>query len=122
MGMGTGKVAIQAFLQYRNLVYVFGVELSVGRYLVAEAAALRMVQLLGHESFHVDVIHGEQITVTEVPAADSDKGRTLKLQCGNMLEVKDMIIADIVMMETDIPAVRSLHFVDFAECITCNCR
>lgn len=105
MGMGTGKVAIQAFLQFRNLVYVYGVELSVGRYLVAEAAAMRMVQLLGQESFRVDVIHGEQIIITEVVSNDSDRGRTLKLQCGNMLEVKDLGIADIIMMETDIPAV-----------------
>ena len=32
LGMGTGKVVIQAFLQFRNLQYVYGVELSVGRY------------------------------------------------------------------------------------------
>jgi len=104
MGMGTGKVAIQAFLQFRNLTYVYGVELSVGRYLVAEAAALRMVQLLGQESFRVDVIHGEQIVITEVVSNSSDKGRTMKLQCGNMLDVKDLSCADIIMMETDIPA------------------
>lgn len=104
MGMGTGKVAIQAFLQFRNLTYVYGVELSVGRYLVAEAAALRMVQLLGQESFRVDVIHGEQIVITEIVSNATDKGRTMKLQCGNMLNVKDLGSADIIMMETDIPA------------------
>jgi hypothetical protein len=32
MGMGTGKIPIQAFIQYRNLKYVYGVELSQGRY------------------------------------------------------------------------------------------
>jgi hypothetical protein len=32
LGMGTGKIVIQAFLQYRNLKYCFGVELSQGRY------------------------------------------------------------------------------------------
>jgi precorrin-6B methylase 2 len=32
MGMGAGKVAVQAFLQFRNLHYVYGVELSRGRY------------------------------------------------------------------------------------------
>jgi hypothetical protein len=32
LGMGTGKIAIQAFLQFRNLKYVYGVELSTGRY------------------------------------------------------------------------------------------
>jgi hypothetical protein len=108
MGMGTGKVAIQAFLQFRNLEYVYGVELSVGRYLVAEAAALRMVQLLGQESFRVDAIHGEQITVTELAVYDAEKGRCLRLQCGNMMDVKDISAADIIMMETDVPAVSAL--------------
>lgn len=103
MGMGTGKVAIQAFLQYRNLEYVFGVELSVGRYQLAETAALRMVQLLGRDSFHVDVVHGEQITVTELLRESLEGGRTLRLKCGDMLDVLDLYSADIVMMETDIP-------------------
>ena len=31
LGMGAGKVAVQAFVQYRNLDYVYGVELSAGR-------------------------------------------------------------------------------------------
>lgn len=111
MGMGTGKVAMQAFLQFRNLEYVYGVELSVGRYLVAEAAAMRMVQLLGQESFRVDVIHGEQITITEVVAnSDTERGRILKLQCGNMFDVKDLDAADIIMMETDIPSVSLWYY------------
>jgi len=32
LGMGTGKVAIQSFVQFQNLTYVYGVELSEGRY------------------------------------------------------------------------------------------
>jgi len=32
LGMGTGKILIQAFLQYKNLTYVHGVELSEARY------------------------------------------------------------------------------------------
>ena len=31
-GMGTGKILIQAFLQFKNLRYIFGIELSSGRY------------------------------------------------------------------------------------------
>ena len=30
--MGTGKILIQAFLQFKNLRYIFGIELSAGRY------------------------------------------------------------------------------------------
>jgi precorrin-6B methylase 2 len=33
LGMGAGKVAVQAFVQFRNLKYVYGVELSLGRYM-----------------------------------------------------------------------------------------
>ena len=47
LGMGTGKVAIQAFLQYSNLDYVYGIELSQGRYNIAANAAMTMVHLLG---------------------------------------------------------------------------
>jgi hypothetical protein len=32
LGMGTGKILIQAFLQFKNLRYVFGIELSQARY------------------------------------------------------------------------------------------
>lgn len=32
LGMGTGKILIQAFLQCKNLRYIFGIELSAGRY------------------------------------------------------------------------------------------
>jgi hypothetical protein len=32
LGMGTGKILIQAFLQFKNLRYIFGIELSSGRY------------------------------------------------------------------------------------------
>ncbi len=32
LGMGTGKILIQAFLQFKNLRYIFGIELSAGRY------------------------------------------------------------------------------------------
>ena len=32
LGMGTAKILIQAFLQFRNLKYVYGIELSIGRY------------------------------------------------------------------------------------------
>jgi hypothetical protein len=32
LGMGTGKILVQAFLQFKNLKYVYGVEMSAGRY------------------------------------------------------------------------------------------
>lgn len=38
--MGIGKIVIQAFLQFRNLDFVYGVELSIGRYLMAEESGM----------------------------------------------------------------------------------
>eukprot|EP00596_Hydrurales_sp_CCMP1899_P000367 CAMPEP_0119046274 /NCGR_PEP_ID=MMETSP1177-20130426/45527_1 /TAXON_ID=2985 /ORGANISM="Ochromonas sp, Strain CCMP1899" /LENGTH=938 /DNA_ID=CAMNT_0007019197 /DNA_START=345 /DNA_END=3160 /DNA_ORIENTATION=+ len=179
LGMGAGKVAVQAFVQFRNLKYVYGVELSLGRYILAVDAVLRMVQLLGTELFTVVIIPGLSIKVTEkVTRGDSTdeldddadlgisslgnvayglgnaskgmindsveetkcadyipkvvsseemknlnsveksaekkmkglknkkkiKGRVLHLECGNMFDVKNIHMADIVMLETDIPA------------------
>jgi hypothetical protein len=56
--MGIGKVTIQAFLQFRNLEFVYGVELSVGRFQVAEESALSMVALFGAENFTVERVAG----------------------------------------------------------------
>ena len=108
LGMGTGKICCQAFLQYKNLDYVYGVELSQGRYLVAEEAMICMVDMLGHEYYHINVEHGKQVIVRELPRVGSDgvvmKERILHLQCGSLFDVKNVEIADIVMLETDIPA------------------
>eukprot|EP01041_Mallomonas_annulata_P007804 gene7804-15968_t len=103
LGCGTGKIAIQAFLQYRNLLYVYGVELSVGRYNVAEEAVLHMVELLGEDMFLVEVTHGSSITIREKPYDGEENYRILKIECGNMMDVNDIHKADVVMLETDIP-------------------
>ena len=103
LGMGTGKIAMQAFLQFRNLDYVYGIELSAGRYKLAEEAALRMVELLGKDTFDVQIRPGKSILITEVSPHEEGGGRALHLECGNMFEVTNMGLADIVMLETDIP-------------------
>eukprot|EP00981_Chlorochromonas_danica_P002840 scaffold549_cov174-Ochromonas_danica.AAC.24 len=108
LGMGTGKIVIQAFLQFKNLVHVVGVELSQGRYKLAEEAALRMIQLLGSESYNVQVNPGRSITITEA-VQDPNRSeeyieRMMHLQCGNMFDIPTLDHVDVVMMETDIPA------------------
>ena len=46
------------------------------------------------------------ITVTERPHDGEDAPqRVLKIELGNMMDVTDIHIADIVMLETDIPQV-----------------
>jgi len=103
LGCGTGKIAVQAFLQYRNLEYVYGVEISAGRYSVAEEAIIHMVELLGEDDFIVEVRRGQSIVIKERNLEDSSRCRMLKIECGNMMDVTDISRADIVMLETDIP-------------------
>jgi len=105
LGMGTGKVAIQAFLQFRNLEYVYGVELSEGRYQVAEEAVLRMANLLGADSFHIQRSPGNFIILMEKGEGHADdKCRVLHLERGNLFDTLNMELADVVMLETDIPS------------------
>lgn len=103
LGMGTGKIALQAFLQFRNLEYVYGIELSAGRYQVAEEAVQRMVALLGPDTFNVQIRPGQSIVVTEITPGEEGLGRVLHLERGNMFEITNIELADIVMLETDIP-------------------
>ena len=103
MGMGIGKVVIQAFLQFRNLEFVYGVELSAGRYNIAEESVMRMVALFGAEAFTVERVPGVSITVIEKPLEEGDNCRVLKMERGNMFDVSNIEMADIVMLETDIP-------------------
>ena len=123
--MGTGKVVIQAFLQFRNLNYVYGVELSIGRYKIAEEAVLSMVEMLGVEHFEIQVNPGKFIVVREylntasynslsgcerggssssgcdVKEADEDQSehieRVLHLECGNMFDISNMTIVSFIL-------------------------
>ena len=103
MGMGIGKVVLQAFLQFRNLEFVYGVELSVGRFSVAEESVMRMVALFGTDAFTVERVPGVSITVVEKPLDENDRCRVLKMERGNMFDVSNIEMADIVMLETDVP-------------------
>jgi len=102
LGMGTGKVVIQAFLQYRNLKYVYGIELAEGRYKIAENAILNLVKLLGPDSF--DIIHTPGVSLVINERIGTSGGRVLKIECGDMLLVDHIHLADIIMMETDLPS------------------
>lgn len=44
--MGTGKVLIQAFLQFRNLKYLFGIELSAGRYMLVNLLFIPLIIII----------------------------------------------------------------------------
>lgn len=57
--------------------------------------------MLGRDSFEIDHSPGLTLVITEKSVASG--GRTLKIECGNMLKVCDIHQADIIMMETDLP-------------------
>lgn len=106
LGMGTGKVVIQAFLQFRNLDFVYGIELSNGRYSVAESAAISMVEILGRELYRVNLNPGKFVEITELRENGRNRReRVLRMECNDMfsLDASVMNRADIVMLETDIP-------------------
>lgn len=65
LGMGTGKIVLQAFLQFRNLQYIHGVELSAGRFRIAEDATLRMIDMLGVNNFQIIHEPGQYLIVRE---------------------------------------------------------
>lgn len=77
-----------------------------------------MVQLLGAESFHVEINPGKSITIKEYYFDDDEikenndissttnskrTGRTLHFECGSLFDIENISIADIIMLETDIP-------------------
>jgi len=69
LGMGTGKLLIQAFLSFPNLDTCVGVELSKGRYLLAEH---NLTQLLnggwrGRKFEIIEFLEGVFMKIVEIP-------------------------------------------------------
>jgi hypothetical protein len=74
---------------------------------IAEEALLNLVELLGRDSFEINHNPGVTLVITEKSSGSSSAagpGRTLKIECGNMLLIDNIHEADIIMMETDLPA------------------
>jgi hypothetical protein len=65
---------------------------------------LNLVELLGRDSFEINHNPGVTLVITEKLIENSSAGRTLKIECGNMLLIENIHEADIIMMETDLPA------------------
>ena len=97
LGCGTGKVALQAFLQFPNLKRVYGVELSLARFHVAERALLA---LAARDDCDAHVTRREPGSSIEVTSND----RTLTIEHGNLMRTRDVGDASIVMLETEVPA------------------
>ena len=83
LGCGTGKVALQAFLQFPNLKRVYGVELSLARFHVAERALLA---LAARDDCDAHVTRREPGSSIEVTSGD----QTLTIQHGNLMRTRDV--------------------------------
>ena len=100
LGMGTGKVAMQAFLQFPNLAHVYGVELSRGRYVVGESAVLALAKIEAEDFEILEHTPGRRIVLS---SRSGRPERRLEMECGNLLDIKRIEQADIVLLETDMP-------------------
>eukprot|EP00629_Pelagomonadales_sp_RCC1024_P015265 CAMPEP_0119273108 /NCGR_PEP_ID=MMETSP1329-20130426/9716_1 /TAXON_ID=114041 /ORGANISM="Genus nov. species nov., Strain RCC1024" /LENGTH=372 /DNA_ID=CAMNT_0007273281 /DNA_START=192 /DNA_END=1307 /DNA_ORIENTATION=+ len=98
LGMGTGKVAMQAFLQFPNLKRVQGVELSQARYKVAERAALELCARDPRRYAPQQHVPGREIAVRAHAT-----GQTLQLRHGNLMRCRDVDRAHVVLLETEVP-------------------
>lgn len=128
LGMGTGKLCMQAWLMYTNLVEVHGIELAPSRYVAAETAALRLVARSGRRYRIHKLVRGREVAVCEdagphinsddladasirevhtrcVSCAGPSRCRVLHLRCGNLFDItpSELRRADIIVMETDLP-------------------
>uniref|UniRef100_A0A7S3NGR3 DOT1 domain-containing protein n=1 Tax=Aureoumbra lagunensis TaxID=44058 RepID=A0A7S3NGR3_9STRA len=99
LGMGTGKVPMQAFLQFPNLKRVYGVELSVARYRLAEKAYLN----LANDQSHEPDVQLERRGLDSMVLSKSSTGQSIEIAFGNLFHTRDIETADIIMLETEIP-------------------
>jgi predicted RNA methylase len=99
LGCGFGKLVLQAFLTYPNLMSVTGIELCVSRFQEAKrrmaALAFSNPDLFTWRS-SADGLSGELI----------EGRRTLKIVCGDMFGCTEARHADIVICETNVPIER----------------
>jgi SAM-dependent methyltransferase len=98
LGMGTGKASFQIFLEYNNIKEITGVELSLGRYRLAQRAALNLVAY-----YPLKYVMEEYTDCVSITIANRVHGNKLKLKCGNLLDEILVSNADFILFDTDIP-------------------
>jgi len=125
LGMGLGKLALQAYLEFPNLEKVVGVELSVARTARGMAALARMAEseserfsvLTDENCTAVRLTEEEQIIETttkpvslkykrmavQVEEKRPGRERVLEFRHQNLFETVDALDADIIICETHFP-------------------
>ena len=95
-GMGTGKVALQAFAELPHLRRVVGVELAQTRYLAGEAALRRLADARPERFRLAGGEPGMWVRLEELSLAEAT-ARTLEFRCGDLLQIDpaEMAEADV---------------------------
>jgi len=78
LGMGSGKVALQVFLQCRGVGRVLGIELVRSRFAMAEAALLRLMEAAPQTFRKLRHEPGELLSLEEAAS-----GRQVEFQCAD---------------------------------------
>jgi hypothetical protein len=106
LGMGLGKLVMQAWLMHKGLKYALGVELARSRYLLGEEALLRMVKKFPNE---YKLLFHEKVDPKRLRIAIEDNlGRVLEFRKQDLFMVKNELekgglCADIIITETHFP-------------------
>ena len=116
LGMGTGKVCLQAFLERTNLKFVLGVELAKSRFSIAEVALLRLAELNPNRfrfSPATPISSSEETTqecaispCVKASIIEIATGRCLEIRCGDIFECvndEELAAAEVAILNTCFP-------------------
>ena len=124
LGMGTGKFALQAFVQFPNLDKVVGVELAQSRFVLGEKAALTLVAETrenGNSEYRlVSRVPSKRIVIAQT--MEDGRDRILEFRKGNLFAATDCHDADIVIAQTNFPAETQVKLCRFLGCLKPGCR
>ena len=121
LGMGIGKLALQAYVQYTNLTKVVGIELAYSRYILGEKAALTLVSEWPNEYELISHTPNQSILISSIENKKSEK-RTLEFRRGNLFAATDCHNADIVIAQTNFPSETQIKLCRFLGCMKPSCK
>jgi len=101
LGMGTGKLALQTWLQFPNLERVVGIELAHSRYLIAERSLIGIAHNFPTIFALVSFKHGEYICLR----FRSGKPRYIEFRRCDLFDItpEEQQDMEVVVLQTDIP-------------------
>lgn len=112
LGMGTGKMTLQAFLQFPNLRRVVGIELAHSRYELAERSLTTLVEFFPDVFSLVFLTKGEKVCLRT-----RNSERILEYRRADLFRIGNINDADIVVLQTDFPPVSYPHLCKFVHAL-----